>query len=205
MCNDLGHGSDLAMSNRNLQAAAAVQWDSSAVASPTAAHALAQMVRGGRRDAPRTALNGALVVYWGCVRSLALPQRHELCKALREAIRRGDTTVRAWLPIVLGEPCPALVRDAALAYVAAAPASLEQKLAAIDDACDWIRRDLGLSKAGIFAALLVAADPALLERIASLRWRLDARQRAVVFELTAGVSEPAVRELLDDWRAAAVC
>jgi hypothetical protein len=202
MCNDLGHGSDLAMSNRNLQAATAVQCDSSA-AVPAAAHALAQMVRCGRRDAPRTALTGALVGYWGCVRSLALPERRELCQALREAIRRGDTTVRAWLPVVLGEPCPALVRDAALAYVSASPAGLEQKLAAIDDACDWIRRDLGLSAGGIFAALLAAADPALLERIASLRWCLDARQRAVVFELTAAVSEPAVRELLDDWRAAA--
>jgi hypothetical protein len=203
MCNDLGHGSDLAMSNRKLQAATAVQWDSAAV-SPVAAQMLAQMVRCGRRDAPRTALMSALCSYWGCVREMTLPERRELCQALREAIRRGDTTMRAWLPVVLGEPCPELVRDAAFAYVAAAPASLEQKLAAIDDACDWIRRDLGLSTAGVFAALLASADPALLERIASLRWRLDARQRAVVFELTAGVSEPAVRELLDEWRAAAV-
>jgi hypothetical protein len=203
MCNDLGHGSDLAMSNRKLQAATANQWDFTAV-SPGAAQLLVQLVRCGRRDAARTALMGALCSYWGCVREMTLPERRELCQALREAIRRGDTTVRAWLPIVLGEPCPTLVRDAAFAYVAAAPASLEHKLAAIDDACDWILRDLGLSKAGIFAALLVAADPALLERIASLRWRLDARQRAIVLELTTGVSEPAVRELLDDWRAATV-
>jgi hypothetical protein len=191
------------MSNRKLQAATAKQWDSTAV-SPGAAQMLVQMVRCGRRDAARTALMGALRSYWGCVREMTLPERRELCQALREAIRRGDTTVRAWLPIVLGEPCPALVRDAAFAYVAAAPASLEHKLAAIDDACDWIRRDLSLSKAGIFAALLAAADPALLERVASLRWQLDARQRAVVLELTTGVSEPAVRELLDDWRAATV-
>jgi hypothetical protein len=191
------------MSNRKLQAATAIQWDSSAD-SPVAAQMLAQMVRCGRRDAPRTALMGALCSYWGCVRELTLPERRELSQALREAIRRGDTTVRAWLPVVLGEPCPVLVRDAALACVAVAPAGLEQKQAAFDEACDWIRRDLGLSKAGIFAALLASADPALLERIAPLRWRLDARQRSVVFELTAGVSEHAVRELLDDWRAAAV-
>jgi hypothetical protein len=202
MCNDLGHGSDLAMSNRKLQAATAIQWDSTAVA-PVAAQMLVHMVRCGRRDAPRTALMGALCSYWSCVRGTTLPERRELCQALREAIRRGDTTVRAWLPVVLGEPCPVLVRDAALAYVTAAPTGLEQKLAAIDDACDWIRRDLGLSKAGIFAALLAAADRDLLERIASLRWRLDARQQEVVFELTAGVGEPAVRELLDGWRAAA--
>ena len=105
------------------------------------------------------------------------------------------------LPVVLGEPCPALVRDAALAYVAVTPVSLEHRAAVIDEACDWIRRGLGLSPAGVFAALLASADPALLERIAPLRWRLDARQRAVVFELTAAVSDPAVRELLDDWRA----
>jgi hypothetical protein len=199
MCNDLGHGSDLAMSNRKLQAATAVQWDSAA-ASPAAAQVLAQMVRCGRRDAPRTALMGALYSYWGCVRELTLPERRELCQSLRESIRRGDTTVRAWLPVVLGEPCPVLVRDAALAYVAVAPASLGQKLAAIDDACDWIRRDLALSAAGIFAALLASVDPPLLGRISSLRWRLDARQRAAVIDLTAGISEPAVRELLDDWR-----
>ncbi len=187
------------MSNRKLQAATAIQWDSTAI-SPVAAQMLAQMVRCGRPDAPRTALMGALYSYWGCVRELTLPERRELCQSLRESIRRGDTTVRAWLPVVLGEPCPALVRDAALAYVAVAPAGLGQKLAAIDDACDWIRRDLALSAAGIFAALLASVDPPLLGRISSLRWRLDARQRAAVIDLTAGISEPAVRELLDDWR-----
>jgi hypothetical protein len=187
------------MSNRNLQAAAAVQWDPAEV-SPVATQALAQMLRCGRRDAPRTALGGALVSYWGCVRELSLPERRVLSQALRDAIRRGDTGVRAWLPVVLGEPCAELVRDAAIAYVTVAPASVEHKAAAIDDACDWIRRGLGLSPAGVFAALLASADAALLERIASLRWRLDARQREIVFDLTAANSDPAVRELLDDWR-----
>jgi hypothetical protein len=105
--------------------------------------------------------------------------------------------------VLLGEPCAALAQEATHAFVSAAPASIEQRSAAIDDACDAIRRGLGLSPAGIFAALVAAADTALLERIASLRWRLDARQRAVVFELTAGLRDPAVREFLEDWRAAA--
>jgi hypothetical protein len=203
MCNDLGHGSDLAMSNFNQQAAAAVQWDY-ATAPPVAAQALVQMVRCGRRDAPRTALGGALMAYWGCVRMLSLPERRDLCLALREAVRRGDTTVRAWLPVVLGEPCAVQVRDAACAYLNAAPASLEHRAAVIDEACDWIRRDLCLSPAGVFAALLASADQSLLERIAPLRWRLDGRQRAAVFELTAGICDAAAREFLDDWRAAAV-
>jgi hypothetical protein len=189
------------MSNRNLQAATAIEWESTAT-SPLAARALAQLVRSGRRDAPRTACMAALVGYWDCVRGMTLPERRELCRVLRDAIQRGDTTARAWLAVLLGEPCAALAQEATHAFVAAAPASIEQRSAAIDDACDAIRRGLGLSPAGIFAALVAAADTALLERIASLRWRLDARQRAVVFELTAGLRDPAVREFLEDWRAA---
>jgi hypothetical protein len=188
------------MSNRNLQAATAVRWETGSA--PVAAQALAQMVRCGRRDAPPGALMGALVGYWGCVCELTLPERRELCQALREAVLRGDTSARAWITVVLGEPCAVLVRDAALARIAAAPASIEQRDSAIDDACDAIRRGLALNPAGVLAALLAAADAALLERIAPLRWRFDAVQRDVVFELSADLRDPAVREFLDDWRAA---
>jgi hypothetical protein len=190
------------MSNRNLQAATAIEWESAA-ASPLAARALAQLVRSGRREAPRTATMAGLVGYWDCVRGMTLPERRELCRELRDAMQRGDTTARAWLAVALGEPCAALAQEAALAYVSAVPASIEQRAAAIDDACDAIRRGLGLSPAGIFAALVAVADPTLLERIAALRWRLDARQSADVFELTAGIRDPAVREFLEEWRAAA--
>jgi hypothetical protein len=188
------------MSNRSLQAATAIERESAA--SPLAARTLTLLLRSGRRDVPRTATMAALVGYWDCVREIALPERRELCRVLREAIQRGDTTARAWLAVALGEPCAALAQEAAHAYVSAAPASIEQRAAAIDDACDAIRRGLGLSPAGIFSALVSAADPGMLERIAPLRWRLDARQSGDVFELTAGIRDPALREFLDEWRAA---
>jgi hypothetical protein len=190
------------MSNRSLQAATAIESESTAAPS-LAARSLAQLVRSGRRDAPRTTTMAALIGYWDCVREMALPERRELCRALRDAIQRGDTGARAWLAVALGEPSDALAQEATRAYVSAAPASIEHRAAAFDDACDAIRRGLGLSPAGIFAGLVAAADAALLERIVALRWRLDARQSAVVFELTAGLRDPAVREFLEDWRATA--
>ena len=110
-----------------------------------------------------------------------MTQRRWVVDELRAAVRRGETTARAWLPVGLGETDPALVREAVLGYLGQTPVSIERRECAASDALDWIRRGLALNRVAVFVALLQLGDVAINERLAGLRGRLTAAETAAVW------------------------
>ena len=140
----------------------------------------ALLVAGARGAAPALT-TAALLHYWRALRLASVTQRRWVVDELRAAVRRGETTARAWLPVGLGETDPALVREAVLGYLGQTPVSIERRECAASDALDWIRRGLALNRVAVFVALLQLGDVAINERLAGLRGRLTAAETAAVW------------------------
>jgi hypothetical protein len=155
-----------------------------------------------QRGSPRQALANALVAYWLWLPRAALAQRAELVAQVRDAVRRGTTTARAWICIALGDPDFALVREATLGYLGTTPVSLDRREHAVADVLDWIVRELPLNRAAAFTALVDLDDPAVLERLVRYRGRLAAAEAQAVWSACAAATSPAIDEFLADWRNA---
>lgn len=161
---------------------------------------LTALVGCGRRDAPAGAAMAALVAYWRSIASTGLVQRRRQLDALRLAVRHGETSARAWLPVVLGEIDAGLVATAVSGYLGGTLASVEHRERALADVCDWIARGLPLDRVAVFVALLAQRDTTLPQRLAGLRGLLaDGEARAVL--AAADRSEPATAEFIADWQA----
>jgi hypothetical protein len=161
---------------------------------------LAALIGCGRRDAPAGAAMTALVVYWRALATGGPAGRQWLMEGLRQGVRRGETTARAWLPVVLGETDPGLVAAGVTGYLGGTLASLEHRERALADVCDWIARGLPINRVAVFVAMLAQRDPALPQRLADLRGRLaDEEARAVWAAADCG--EPATAEFLAEWQA----
>lgn len=142
---------------------------------------LRALLTAGARGAAPALTTAALLHYWRELRLASVTQRRWVVDELRAAVRRGETTARAWLPVALGETDPALVREAVLGYLGGAPVSVERRERAAGDALDWIRRGLALNRVAVFVALLQLGDVAINERLAGLRGRLTAAEAAAVW------------------------
>jgi hypothetical protein len=162
---------------------------------------LSSLIAHGRRGSPAQPLSTTLASYWTHLRN-DVADRAVLFDRLRDAIRRGETTPRAWAAAVLGECEPALVQQAVVGYLGVTPVSLEWRGRAIDDLVDWVARELPLARATVFASLLALADERLLERLAPLRGRLPLAEADRVWSAVGDATKP-VRQFLDDWRAIA--
>jgi hypothetical protein len=141
------------------------------------------------------------MLYWGALPSTSASQRRRVVEELRVAVRAGETTARAWLPVALGETDAALVREAVLGYLGGAPVSVERRERAAGDTLDWIRRGLALNRVAVFVALLHLEDDAINERLKGLRARLTATEAAAVWgEFDAGTGTSS-GEFIADWQA----
>ena len=162
----------------------------------------ARLRAAGRRGAARALTGEALAGYWRLVAVTSVAQRATMLQELRDDIAAGHTTVRACVPVALGEPAFPLARDAALEYVGGWPTSVDRRAHVVDEVVDWIVRGLALERAALFCALLERADPACLERLASVRARLDERETAAVFAAFQGRQvDVEVATFLGEWRA----
>jgi len=159
----------------------------------------ALILAGGRRAAPAVT-TAALMRYWQALRLASVTQRRWVVAELRAAVRRGETTARAWLPVALGETDPELVREAVLGYLGGTPASIERRERAAGDALDWIRRRLALNPVAVFVALLRLGDAAINERLAGLRARLDEAETAAVWCEFADCDGTLSGDFIADWR-----
>lgn len=154
----------------------------------------------GQRGAPALAVSRALVAYWRALPSAGRAERAGLLPLLREAVRRGATTSRAWTCVALGDPDFAIVREATLGYLGAPAVSLERREQCVSDVLDWIVRGLALDRAAAFAALVDLNDAVVLERLAGYRGRLSLDEAAGVWRAHAGTTSPVVREFVEQWR-----
>lgn len=160
----------------------------------------ALLVAGARGAAPALT-TAALLHYWRDLRLASRTQRRWVVAELRAAVRRGETTARAWLPVALGETDPALVREAVLGYLGGVPVSIERRERAAGDALDWIRRGLALNRVAVFVALLQLGDAAINERLASLRGRLTAAEAAAVWCEFGDCDGTPSGDFIAEWRA----
>ncbi len=160
----------------------------------------ALLVAGARGAAPALT-TAALLHYWRELRLASVTQRRWVVAELRAAVRRGETTARAWLPVALGETDPALVREAVLGYLGGAPVSIERRERAAGDALDWIRRGLALNRVAVFVALLQLGDAAINERLAGLRGRLTAAEAAAVWCEFGDCDGTPSGDFIAEWRA----
>jgi hypothetical protein len=160
----------------------------------------ALILAGARRAAP-AATTAALMRYWQELRLASVTQRRWVVAELRGAVRRGETTSRAWLPVALGETDPGLVREAVLGYLGGTPVSIERRERAAGDALDWIRRGLALNRVAVFVALLQLGDVALNERLAGLRARLNEAEAAAVWCEFADCDGTPSGDFIAEWQA----
>ena len=119
---------------------------------------------------------------------------------MRGAVRRDETTSRAWLTVALGETDPGLVREAVLGYLGGTPVSIERRELVAGDALDWIRRGLALNRVAVFVALLQLGDVTINERLAGLRGRLNAAEAAAVWCAFADCDGTASGDFIAEWR-----
>jgi hypothetical protein len=163
-------------------------------------HAL--IVAGARGAAPALT-TAALMLYWRALQSTGATERRWIVEELRVAVRRGETTARAWLPVALGETDPALVREAVAGYLGGTPVSIERRERVAGDMLDWIRRGLALNRVAVYVALLQLEDGTINERLAGLRGRLTASETAAVWsEFDASAGTPS-GDFIAEWRACA--
>ena len=168
-------------------------------------HVFAALHACGRRGATHQALTLALIKYWQCLAHSSAQQRRSLVESLRAAIRVGETTPRAWIPVALGDHDSAIVREAVLGHLGGgAPVSVERREHALADALEWIRRDLSLNRVAVFVTLLQQQDVTLNERLACLRGRLSDVQANAVWSALAASDDAATREFIAEWRTGTV-
>jgi hypothetical protein len=170
-------------------------------ADPTA-RVLALIGAAGQRDAPVAAVSHALVAYWCALPRVDRDRRALLVAQVRDSIKRGATTPRAWTCVALGDTDFRIVREATLAYLGTPPVSVERRERSVADVLDWIARELPLNRAAAFAALLDLNDAAVLEQAAGYRGRLSHTEAAAVWAACAGSAGQAVEEFIAEWRGA---
>jgi len=158
----------------------------------------------GQRGAHGLAVSHALVAYWHALPRFDRDQRAGLLAQVRDSVKRGTTTVRAWTCIALGDPDFRIVREATLGYLGTAPVSLERREQSVTDVLDWIVRELPLNRAAAFAALVDLNDGAVLEQLAGFRGRLNDAEAAAVWAACEDTTSLAIREFIAEWRSAAI-
>jgi hypothetical protein len=106
------------------------------------------------------------------------------------------------VPAILGEHDFELVRTATREYLGLRPVSIERHEACVAGARDWVRRDLALNRAAVFAALVEHADPGSLDALRGLRGLLSCAESTAVIEACRGIRGVELQEFLDEWREA---
>jgi hypothetical protein len=162
---------------------------------------LRALILAGARGAEPAAVTAALMGYWQALRSAGVTQRKWVVAELRAAVRRGETTSRAWLPVALGEIDPGLVGEAVLGYLGGTPVSIARRELAAGDVLDWIRRGLALNRVAVFVALLQLGDVTFNERLAGLRGRLQEAEAAAVWCAFADCAGTPSGDFIAEWRA----
>ncbi len=162
---------------------------------------LRALILAGARGAAPAAVTAALMRYWQELRLASVTQRRWVVAELRAAVRRGETTSRAWLPVAVGETDPGLVCEAVLGSLGGTPVSIERRELAVGDALEWIRRGLALNRVAVFVALLQLGDVTINERLAGLRGRLNEAEAAAVWCAFADCDGTPSGDFIAEWRA----
>lgn len=160
---------------------------------------LREAIAAGRRGADSATTTRAVLTGWQWLRGRSIAERRALHAHLGEAVARGQTTSRAWLPIALAETDPALLRAAVTGYVGFAPRSVDARAQALDDVIEWFRRGLTLDRVAVFDALLALRDPEVNTRLALLRGRLTDAERDRVRREFAAATDAPTREFFAEW------
>jgi len=172
--------------------------------SPDTCDAMAARLRAaGRRGAAPALVGETLADYWRFVAVTDVAGRARMLRALRDDVAAGHATVRACVPVALGDPAFQVAREATLTYVGGWPTSVDRRTHVFDEVVDWIVRGLALDRAALCCALLERADAACLERLARVRARLDEREaRAVFAALADRALSVDVATFVEEWRSA---
>jgi hypothetical protein len=161
-----------------------------------------QLRAAGRRGAAPTLIGEALANYWRMVGLTDAASRARMLRALRDDIAAGHTTVRACVPVALGDPDVHVARDAALAYVGGFPASVDRRSHVVDEVVDWIVRGLALDRVALCCALLERADATCVDRLARVRVRLEVQEAEIVFAaLRDRDLDGEVAAFVEEWRS----
>jgi hypothetical protein len=164
---------------------------------------LRALILAGARGAAPAAVTAALMRYLQELRLASVAHRRWVVAELLAAVRRGETTSRAWLPVAVAETDPGLVREAVLGYLGGTPVSIERRDLAVGDVLEWIRRGLALNRVAVFVALLQPGDVTINERLVGLRGRLNAAEAAAVWREFADCDGTPSGDFIAEWRACA--
>jgi hypothetical protein len=144
----------------------------------------------------------ALVDYWRELPSLSHAERRCALENAAHSVRAGRRPASALLPAALGDPDGDIVRRATAHYVAACSApSADGRVRGIEEAAEWIRRDLSLNRVAVFLALFGLGDPAAEERLAPLRLKLSEGDTALIWRALEADGSQRARAFLGEWRA----
>ena len=144
----------------------------------------------------------ALVDYWHELPSLSRAERRRSLETVARSVRAGRRPASALLPAALGDPDGDIVRRATAHYVAACGApSADGRVRGIEEAAEWIRRELPLNRVAVFVALFDLGDPTADERLVPLRLKLSEGDTALVWRALENDGSSRAREFLGEWRA----
>jgi hypothetical protein len=141
----------------------------------------------------------ALIEYWHRLPVESVPARRRRVEALAAAVQSGASPPSALVACALGDPEASVVVEAVSGYVEASGSPAARR-AALDDACEWIRRDLALNRGAVFAALLRSGAAEVYGKLAPHRLALGTTDVETVCRLLAGSAVPRrTRRYLYEW------
>ncbi|MGB5102721.1 MAG: hypothetical protein WBO04_05295 [Steroidobacteraceae bacterium] len=145
------------------------------------------------------AISNALIDYWHRLPATPASTRCRNLERTCQHVRDGDLAPDALVPYALADSDEDVVYAAVSHYLDSARSHDPGRGPATDDALEWIRRHLALNRGAVFAAVLGRGDPALNERLSSLRLTLSADDVATVARRAARRPCTHSRRFLHDW------
>lgn len=144
-------------------------------------------------------VTSALIDYWHRLPAESVAARRERLRAVVNDVRSGRAAAAAMVPFALGDDDPGIVASATTAYIEAAETTHVRR-AALDDACEWIRRGLALNRGAVFAALLHAGDDEALASLAGQRLALESTEVDALCRAATRASLPRrARRFVAEW------
>jgi hypothetical protein len=126
------------------------------------------------------AITPVLIDYWRRLPAISPDSRLQALEETRRHVSAREVPAGVLIPFALGDSDEDVVFAAATAFVGVDDAGAAPRESAIEDAVEWIRRNLALNRGAVFAALLSAGDPSINERLAPYRLSLATDEIATV-------------------------
>lgn len=147
-------------------------------------------------------VTSALIDYWHRLPSDSVATRLRRMQSLAAKVDGGAGAPAALVACALGDVDASVVLAATTACIprTSFPAA---RRAALEDACEWIRRGLALNRGAVFAAVVQSGDGEALARLARLRLTLTTTEIETLCALLRDRPLPRrTRRFFEEWLGA---